>query len=158
NGNPLWVNVIGTPGNSQLVYNIATDDAGNTYVSGHFIVLSLNFGTTNLTPSNPDGFDLFLARYDRQGHLAWARTSYSSTTSQIRAFGLATDSSGNCYLAGDYSSAEGLGLTNEGFNRFYVAKFDTAGNVIWARPGPVIADISSPHTYPIAIALAPNGG
>src|SRR5882724_8417971 len=62
NGTVVWAKGIevGATSANELGFNIATDDAGNTYVGGLFAFVTLDFGGTILATSN---YDLFLAKY-----------------------------------------------------------------------------------------------
>src|SRR5687767_664746 len=58
-------------GNNDEARSIAVDQHGNTYVAGSYYY-SMNFGTTNFTLGCCN-WDAFLAKYDPQGQLLWAR-------------------------------------------------------------------------------------
>jgi len=131
-GNLVWAKSNGGP-NYDLALGIAVDAGGNCYVTGQFQD-SITFGTTMLTGS---WRDMFLAKYDPAGNVAWARGAGGSSSEVGN--GIALDINGNCYLTGVFSSTSitfgSITLTNNGAGNsdFFVTKYDPSGNVVWAK-------------------------
>jgi hypothetical protein len=127
-----WANRAGGT-STDWAATVATDAFGNTYATGHYYSGSMNFGA--ITVVNAGLTDIFLVKYDMNGNVIWAQ-SIGSTGSEW-GYGLATDLSGNVYLAGIFNSpvlAVGtLNLVSAGNHDSFLAKFDGAGNVIWAN-------------------------
>jgi Tfp pilus assembly protein PilZ len=128
-GTVQWATSIGgTSTDSGL--GIATDSNGNVYVTGNYAG-SITIGSTIL---NSMGYnDAFVAKYDTSGTVQWA-TSISGTGFEIGR-GIATDSGGNVYVTGIYTSSITIGsttLTSAGSYDAFVAKYDTSGTVQWA--------------------------
>jgi hypothetical protein len=81
---------------------VATDSAGNVYVSGTFEgTVDFNPGprTFNLTSAGMS--DVFVAKYTALGALVWARSMGGSDVDN--AFGMAVDRAGNVYTTGEFS-------------------------------------------------------
>jgi hypothetical protein len=112
---------------------VTTDAAGNAYVSGYFDSPVISFGSFTLT--NGGNYDMFLVKYDPNGNVLWARKAGDSGNDY--GYSAKTDNSGNCYLAGSFSSSSivfgTFTLTNSGVCDSYLTKYDTNGNVLWAR-------------------------
>jgi hypothetical protein len=123
--------------------SVATDNAGNAYITGYFHGANIIFGTTTLT--NTGGYDtymnpctdIFIARYSSAGNVDWAK-SYGVTDGMEQALSITVDSTGNSYVTGWFANAPFvLGsntLTNHGTSwDVFLAKFDVNGDVVWAK-------------------------
>jgi Immunoglobulin domain/Beta-propeller repeat len=113
--------------------SVAVDGTGNAYVAGDFQGTA-TFGTTNLTTATDVGIDIFLAKYDSDGRLLWVRQAGGAGLSEANA--LAVDSTGNVLVAGQFSAGaefSGVALTNAGSSDVYVAKYTSAGELVWVR-------------------------
>ena len=76
NGNVEWAN---SPDANNCMSNTTTvDDSGNVYVAGEFIN-SLTMGFTTLTSVNSGNYDLFLAKYNPSGSVAWAKSASNNS-------------------------------------------------------------------------------
>ena len=134
NGNVLWAKRAGGLG-SDAAYSLAVDASGNTYLAGSFSSSTLAFGSTTLT--NVGSYDIFLAKYDVNGNVLWAKNA--GGTSSDGALSVAVDASGNTYLAGSFTSStlafSSTTLTNAnvGWDDIFLAKYDVNGNVLWAK-------------------------
>ncbi|XWK90520.1 MAG: SBBP repeat-containing protein [Phormidium sp.] len=130
NGNVAWAKNFGSITRDQS-YSIATDSSGNVYTTGLFAG-SATFGSVTLTSQG--GTDIFVAKQDSNGNVAWAK-NFGSTTND-NGFGIATDSSGNLYTTGNFTGNATFGsvtLTSQGDNDIFVTKLDSSGNVAWAK-------------------------
>ena len=130
-GNVLWAIRAGGVG-SDGGNGIAVDDEGNSYVTGFFNG-SASFGSVTLTSSGAS--DIFVAKYDTDGNLLWARKAGGAANEQGR--GIAVDDEGNCHVTGFFSgncSFSGQELVGSGSApEIFVAKYGPGGNVLWAR-------------------------
>lgn len=128
NGNWLWANcALGT--DSERGYGISIDNAGNSYIIGHFQGTA-SFGNTSIT--SIDNFDVFIAKADSEGNWLWAKRCGATWGNSI-----ATDEEGSCYITGYFSivSNGDFGstmLSSLGNYDIFVAKLDTDGNWLWA--------------------------
>jgi RHS repeat-associated protein len=107
-----WLNTWGGSG-ADVGSAIATDSAGNSYVAGY----TSSFGA--------GGQDVLLVKYDPSGNLLWART-----------WGGSSDESANGVLVGGDGSVYVVGGTQSfgaGWYDVLILKFDSSGNLIWAR-------------------------
>lgn len=135
----VWLRQIGGTNADMAGGGIATDAAGNVFVSGGFGSPGASFGTTNMVSRGGD--DIFLAQYNRQGNLLWLQqaggaSTYGPGTSGDACYSAATDGAGNVYIAGYFYGTATFGGTNlvsRGGNDIYVVKYDSAGNLLWAR-------------------------
>ena len=113
--------------------SLACDAAGNVYVTGSFGNSTITFGSITLT--NVGWGDAFLVKYDSSGSAVWAKSA-GGTSSDV-ANHVTTDQAGNVYLTGTFESASfAIGsytLTNTGNVAVFTAKYDSAGNVLWAQ-------------------------
>jgi hypothetical protein len=132
----LWVaQAGGTNGDGSR--GIAVDGAGNCYVTGGFSGMA-SFGSTNLVGSMaPASSDIFVAKYGGSGNLLWVRQAGGdggNGGSEI-----AVDTNGNSYVTGAYIGTATFGnvtLTSSGSSpnhNIFLAKYDTDGNVLWAK-------------------------
>jgi len=127
----LWAkSAAGT--NDDAAYSIAVDASGNIYVAGDFRSPTLTFGSYTLT--NAGWYDIFLAKYDTNGNVLWAKSA--GGTGDDRVYSVAVDASGNAYLVGWFTSTLTFGsdtLTNAGYCDIFLAKYDSNGNVLWGK-------------------------
>lgn len=129
-GSLLWARQAGGT-NADAGFGIAVDAQGNCYITGYFSG-NADFGGTSLKTTG--AYDLFLAKYDRDGTLVWATTTGKS--SALFGNAVAVDATGNCYLTGSFSQNAVFGDTefqnNSSYDAF-VAKYDTNGAMLWAQ-------------------------
>ena len=101
---------------SDVGYGIATDSSGNVYVTGSFYNAS-------------NGQNVFITKYDTSGTIQWQRSlkdSLSAGSQNDNSYGIATDSTGNVYVTGDFKNS------SSGFNAF-ITKYNTSGTIQWQR-------------------------
>ncbi len=117
-------------------WRITKDKNDNLYVAGRFSGDSIQFEGIVL---HAPGGGIFVVKYDASGNVIWGRTDAGNANSD--AISIATDQSGNVYVAGTFygpSIKFGniiLNRTVNGYFDTYIVKFDSAGNVIWAKSG-----------------------
>lgn len=116
-------------------YDLATDLYGNTYVAG-MIEFDTDFGNGVILQS-AGIHDIFLAKYNSNGSLAWARRAGGKGGDKIQS--LVLDGNGFIYVAGEFEDTcywdTIMKVThgNLGVNNMFVAKYDTSGSVYWVR-------------------------
>jgi hypothetical protein len=134
-GNLLWVREVtggvldGAGGFNER--GCAVDPAGNVYAVSNFKGVA-SFGSIALT--NTGGFDVFVAKYDPNGNLLWARQANGTGNDANR--NIAVDSDGNAYVAGLFSGTTLFGnttLTARSGTDVFVAKYDADGNLLWVK-------------------------
>jgi hypothetical protein len=119
-GNLLWTRRLGTTGNDWS-HGVSADGLGNVYISGET--------TGSLGGPNEGANDAFVAKYDHAGNLLWTR-QYGTSVDDISS-GVSADGLGNVYVSGEtYGSLSG---PNAGNRDAFVAKYDSAGSVLWTR-------------------------
>ncbi len=132
NGNLTWANRAGGVYN-DMAASVATDTSGNVFVSGNFESPSLTFGTVTITKT--DTCQMFIVKYNSAGTALWATNAGKTNPDDINS--MATDKRNNVYVVGNYSShTMTIGssvINNAGNDDWYIFKFNTGGNVIWAR-------------------------
>lgn len=147
-GNLLWAS--GTQNGDTYLISITSDPVGNAIVFGSFKSLTMQIGTRTLTNSVFPNPQFFLAKLDLGGNVLWATnggnsafgyTTLGNMAILLGAGGVATDVNGYIYIAAHfYKSSIAVGsntLVNANptgkKNDILLAKYDPAGNVVWAR-------------------------
>lgn len=136
---PNWIWAKSAYGRSSSSNSVAIDKFGNIYVAGYFRGDSISFDAFTLINNDTSGntFDLFLAKYDNSGNIIWAKKA--GGTNSVTEISVAVDTFGNIYAAGNYTGSSisfdsiilihTIGTGND----IFLAKYDTDGNVIWAK-------------------------
>lgn len=131
-GSLLWVKSAGGTGGAAA-WNAATDPAGNIFVTGYFA----GTATFDGIPIQSAALDtnVFVAKYDPSGNVAWVRGAGSTGTDRAR--GIAVDGMGNVVVAGYFRTTITFGgttLTTTGTGTdIFLTKYDNAGNVLWTQ-------------------------
>lgn len=108
--NKEWAETTGLPDDIDWTAT-ALDNEGNILVVGN----------TLQSPGNPD---VLISKYNREGDLIWQRTYGGNAEAQDYGVAVATDNSGNCYVAGT--------VTNSGSSLdIAVLKYNAAGDLLW---------------------------
>ena len=166
-GAVLWAARIAGIG-TDIGYAIATDPSGNVVVTGYYNTALTVFnqgpsGTAGTTLPFTGANDGFVAKYSSAGAVLWAARITAETMSDDRGYAIATDPSGNVFVTGFYSGAVtfsnqgpsgtvGTTLPFTGANDGFIAKYSSAGAVLWA------AQITGTSTEQgRAIATDPSG-
>jgi len=129
-GNIIWVKKSGGTGDDEIKA-IAIDNSGNIYISGGFEGTA-NFG--GISKSSAGGIDAFIAKYDNNGTIIWAKTGGGSLNDKSR--GITVDASGNVYATGEVegsSSFDGVSATGLGWFDIFVAKYNNNGDLQWYK-------------------------
>lgn len=140
---------VGTANNTGT--DITTDALGNIYITGYFEG-NLVLGTTTLT-SISGSQDFYIAKFDPRGNVLWAKSA-GGTGSDIGSK-IATDQTGNIFIIGYFEGSISLGsinLTSSGQKDIFIAKYNSSGNISWAKKAGGIWD-----DYGRGIALDGNG-
>ncbi|MCP5501119.1 MAG: hypothetical protein H7A25_14520, partial [Leptospiraceae bacterium] len=146
-----WVSAPTACINSTFM-GFSTDSSGNIYAAGYSDTngtntfgsgVSLNFVVNNVNP--------MIVKYDSSGNPLWARGA-NPCPAQASFYQSAVDSSGNVYAVGwivynsTYTFNGGAGASVAGAyasnSNAVIVKYDTNGNVLWARTTTTAPDLS----------------
>jgi len=117
-GVKLYTKQLGVAGVVTLGYGVATDTSGNVYVAGY---TSGNLDGNTLTGTQ----DFFVTKYDSSGVKQYTK-QLGVAGFVTQGYGVATDLSGNVYVAG--GTTGGLdGNTLTGTFDFFVTKYNSSG-------------------------------
>lgn len=140
-GNVVWAKSNTGPPDVQSK-GIAVDRFGNVYVAGRYNGAP-TFGSITL-PAATD-YDFLLVKYDSFGNALWARRAGGGRLDYGAA--VTTDPFGNVYVTGYFESGSitfgTTVLSNAGVPpsaEVLTVKYDSNGNVLWARGGRGTAD------------------
>jgi hypothetical protein len=138
-GNTIWAKSIGGSA-ADRGYGIAVDLTGNVFTTGGFSSGSVSFGSNTLTNGASGTNDIFVAKFDTNGNPVWAKSAGGSNADQ--GYSAATDSSGNVYVTGAFSSSAinfgtgALANSSAGTQDLFVIKYNGSGTAVWsARSG-----------------------
>jgi hypothetical protein len=151
-GNAIWAKKPLNTTSYDQGAGVATDKNANIYLAGSFRSPIITFGSYTLTNTNSGGVNnnIFLVKYNPAGNVIWAKSAggiATDSTMQDMVYGVATDATGKIYITGSYSTPTiTLGtytLTNSSNTKtadIFLAKFDSSGNVLWAKMADGIYD------------------
>lgn len=132
-GNALWSKRYGDA-STQQAFAVAVDNDGAIYVGGGMLG-SVDFDGTLLTSAGFD--DAFLARFESDGTLSWAKRFGDASKQSIRC--LAISKTNMVIAAGEFDGVMAFDAapanthTSAGGNDIFVARFDTSGFVSGSR-------------------------
>ncbi len=156
-GNVIWVKGVGGY-DDDAVNSICTNADGNLFAGGYFFSSSLTLGGTTLTNSTYGTSDLFVAKYDAEGNVVWAKSAGGNDSDYGSS--VAADNAGNAFMGGSFRSNsisfDTITLTNTAppYSDFCLVKYDASGNVIWANSSKY--STSSDATYSISADYSGN--
>jgi len=146
----VWARDAGGPtttGALDFAYDMAVDASGNSYVVGCFGGAgTFGLGDPNQTVLNAAGSsDVFVAKYDAAGRLAWAKRAGSplGAFASDAGFGIAADAAGDCYVTGASTAPRRSGPASSIRPR-------------WSPPAPAPTTSSSPSLRPTASCSGPR--
>lgn len=129
-----WAESAGGSG-EDVSQSITSDINGNIYATGYFKSATFILGNDTLT--NAANTDFFIVKYDTSGNVIWAKDASGSTLAY--GYSVASDNNGNAYVAGLFSGASitfgtyTLTNTTPSTYEIFIVKYDSNGNVIWAK-------------------------
>ena len=119
----------------DAAYGLATDAAGNSSIVGEFYSTA-TFGAFSITSTTNLADDVFVARYDSAGTVLFAVGD--GGTGYDYGERVALDGGGNTFISGGFESSATFGAITvnapvAGEFGMFAAKYDGAGDVVWAR-------------------------
>ena len=134
-----WAKIAGGAG-FDIGSGISLDAAGNFYITGFFQDAAI-FGsgeTNETTLTGTDHNDVYIAKYDANGALQWAKSATGAGLDE--SLGIFTDAAGNSVITGYFEASLtfGAGETNEmtiastDLQDVFIARFDANGMLQWA--------------------------
>ncbi|MCI0526502.1 MAG: SBBP repeat-containing protein, partial [Nitrospira sp.] len=143
-GDPAWSNQAGGA-DDDAGNAVATDGSGNSYATGYFSGAATFFTSPNLSSSiiltSTSFRDIFIAKYDPNGNLVWAKQAGGIGSNLSEGRGIATDAIGNSIITGFFEGTVTFGigepaqtaLTSVGSRDVFIAKYDPNGSLVWAK-------------------------
>lgn len=133
NGNALWAKSAGGI-NGDYGSSVSADANGNVFVTGGFSSPTISFGTTTFTKSGVS--KVFVVKYDANGNVLWAKSA-EGWASFDAPYSVSADAGGNVLVTGAFESSvitfDSITLINGGGGNSFIAKFDSTGNILWAK-------------------------
>ena len=135
--NWLWAKSAGGNNYSDDGRNISIDANGNSFVVGYFQSPVITFGSFTLYNADATGnsTDVFIVKYSSTGNVLWAKSAGGNSWDE--GYGICVDVSGNAIITGRFQSGsivfDSFTLGNVGANDIFITKYDSLGNVTWAK-------------------------
>ncbi len=136
-GSLTWLRTAGGNGvgsfNQNSAYALSLDGSGNCYLTGRYFTTA-KFDTITLSSSLPNEF--FVAKYNSDGHVVWARTG-SGDFGTHTGLAIATDSTGSSYVAGSFFGHLVIDGTLidavDAEQKMFLIKYSSDGKTLWAK-------------------------
>jgi Putative metal-binding motif len=141
-GSLLWASTAGSA-NYDFSEDIAALAGGSAIITGYFRG-SATFGASEpqesiLTSSNSSTYDIFVASYNSNGTLAWARRAGGSDEDYAKSVEVATD--GSAYITGYFrglsifgpGEAQQTNLHSSSYEDIFIARYNSDGSLAWAK-------------------------
>jgi hypothetical protein len=154
----LWAKKIGG-GDNNHVLNSATDQEGNLVLLGSFQNDSLDLGNMTLYNKEPKMPVYFLAKFNQQGNVTWAKVIQTYAGSVA---GITIDYDGNILLSATYgkdsTKFDSFIMTfGDAKSGFFLAKYDTNGNALWVKGSDKSPASSTIYVEVSSIAIDASG-
>jgi hypothetical protein len=138
-GQANWLWAKSTTSGGQTFYgegwSVCTDTAGNVFETGFFHGGYITFGSITLL--NFGASDIFIAKYDPNGNVLWAKSAGGGNGSDNRASSICADINGNIFITGSFTGSSitfgTITVNSAGANDIFIAKYDANGSVLWAK-------------------------
>jgi hypothetical protein len=155
NGHALWPFKPGYPFRNGLLPHQTVSSASSIFVdnSGNVLVAG-GLGTGGISPFGTDtlktkyGECIFLARFDPNGNVLWAKQSTNNSgVASESAKSVTADINGNAYVTGYFddsiSFSSNILTCKSSQQDIFVTKYDMNGNVVWAKQTVCAANYST---------------
>jgi len=135
-GNVLWArSACGTVYGNDYGLSIDASAEENIYVTGIYETPSIIFGNDTVASGASAG-GTYLTRYDSAGNVLWSRGNTGSYFSKTWGNRVKSDLYGNIYVTGSFNDTITFGgyiLMSAGVQDLFIVKYDSVGNVMWAK-------------------------
>lgn len=134
NGTLQWIRSAGA-NNWDVGNGITTDSSGNSIVTGMFqdtVVFGTGSSTQTLTSTGQE--EIFVAKYDPDGKLLWAKQAGGNLFDQGQ--GIVTNQANDIFITGYFMSTATFSSTTipaDGHRAIFLAKYDSNGDLSWVR-------------------------
>jgi len=143
--NWIWGKLTGTSINLIGVKSTALDEANNVYTSGVYQP-SAFFDSSSFTATNTASY---LLKYNSDGVFQWVKSNGGNSINVVPGI-ITVDTHNNIIVSGKFEgniiTFDSDTLVNSGTWAPYLAKYDSLGNVIWAKTFNANAGISAATT------------
>ncbi|MDF2436664.1 MAG: hypothetical protein K0Q95_1040 [Bacteroidota bacterium] len=138
-GSLIWIRTAGGV-LGDYAHDMACDKTSAIYVAGEIEGgnATITFSNSPITLTAISDNDIFVAKYDLNGTLLWAKSAGGGNGE--KALGVTYDAAGNVYICGQYKDAITFNGTTTlshngvpGSTDIFIAKYDSNGNFIWAK-------------------------
>jgi hypothetical protein len=140
-------------------HSVISDGGGNSYETGQFGD-TLTFGALSLNSPYFGASNVFLTKYDFNGNILWAKqTTLADSRCGATGTSVALDRYNHLYVTGGfYDTVAFAAVSLKTFYNYdvYLTRFDTAGNVKWAKQAVPASPKSSGHGNSVAIDESGN--
>jgi len=141
-GNVLWA-ISGSGTGGESCDYIATDINGNVIIGGTYFSPVFDFGGITLTNMDAPNLYVFVMKFDNNGNGLWGRKGSENDVigPLVLTYGVATDTSGNVYITGNFGSStltfDSVTIVNSwNGSDIFIVKYNASGSVVWAKsPG-----------------------
>lgn len=135
-GNVIWAKNFG--GTNDEFGNAITIDANNNfYITGNFKSRPLSIDTYSITTDSIGKQNMFIAKFDSSCNPLYAKSVGKSCVISTVGSNVVTDINNNTFVTGCFSSSKiAIGndtLINRGETDFFIVKYNSFGNELWAR-------------------------
>lgn len=131
---------------------IATDNAGNIFITGVFKG-ALNMGNTSYVSKGDK--NIFIIKYNNKGEIIWSTIGGGNMADESTS--LVTDANGNVYVTGDFDGTAEFNkkvIVSEGKKDVFLAKYNNDGVIQWLVRGG--SSTGSAHASSIALDKSDN--
>ncbi len=140
--NAIWANNYGDS-NDCGTSAVAVDTNNDIYLTGFFNGATLTLSNQIITNSSTAvNYEIFIAKLQANGTPIWAKNIQGADGQTEFAQNLTTDSQNNLIIHGDFWGAESTLTFNESIEltgndaiNYFIAKYDTNGDALWAKTG-----------------------
>jgi hypothetical protein len=152
-GNVIWAKQANLLNINSIIImgSTATDAKGNLYEAGEFYD-TVSFGTFTLTGNSGNAY---LTKYSPNGNVIWARQTISASAASGASGTLTTDAAGNSYETGVFGDTVSFGaftlINPTALSDVFIAKYDSGGNVLWAKQGLLASSASMAQGISVAV-------